>query len=156
MSQLKDIRGRYSHHSGKLKADAIFSKRGGTVKIADFYEELSVKLSDKVKQLENGLKNVSEMESSIKNGTVQVDEDLKKTVTEINTMIQHTCNYFTEIIDMIDDLGKYTMDTMNQYLNCLKQANKQFGRGKAKEIENVPKKKHKLFHRGSSADEDEE
>jgi hypothetical protein len=160
ISKLEEMEDRYLHH-GKINTDMIFSEKGGTIKIADFYNELSSKLSDKVKQLENGLKNINEIESSVSNGTLQVSEDLKKTVTEANTLVQHTCNYFMEIIDTIDDLGKYTVNTMTQYLNCLETANEQLSQMKSKVPSNeatpneTPKKRHTLFKKSESTDTEE-
>lgn len=160
ISKLKEMEDRYVHH-GKINTEAIFSDKGGTLKFSDFYNELASKLSDKVKQLENGLKNINEIESSISAGTLQVNEDLKKTIAEANTLVQHTCNYFMEIIDTIDDLGKYTVNTMTQYLNCLETANEQIGQIKSKSSsgneagEEPQKKRHTLFKKSESTDAEE-
>ena len=122
IKKLEEIEDRYVSH-GKLKTDAIFSEKGETIKVADFYQEFSSKLEAKVKQLENGLKSVSEIESSMSSEANEISEDMKKIITQANTLIQHTCNSFMEIIDTIDDLGKYTVNTMHKYLNCLEQTN---------------------------------
>ena len=62
-----------------------------------------------------------------------------------------------EIIHSIDDLGKYMMNTMKQYLNCLEQTSAQLS-SKAPKIsdngEKEPKKHHKLFgKRGANVEE---
>jgi hypothetical protein len=62
-----------------------------------------------------------------------------------------------EIIDTIDDLGKYMMNTMKQYLNCLEQTSTQIS-NKSNPVEsnkNEPKKHHKLFEK-NRIDEEEE
>lgn len=143
---------------GKLNLEMIFNSKSGAVKIADFYEELSSKLTDKTKKLEKGLEKITGLENAIKEGNVQVASDTEKSLAEINASIQHTCNAFLEMIDSIDDLGKYVMSTMETYLDCLEGTSAALGNTKGgssndnvdDEVDEPKEKKHhhKLLHFG--------
>ena len=145
--------------NGKLNSSIIFNSKSGAVKIADFYDELASKLTAKTKQIEKGLEKITGLEVSLKDGNVSIAEDTQKSLAELNTAAQHTCNAFLEMIESIDDLGKYITTSMNSYLGCLQQtsaclesAGKQKGGTVSKteeptSEEDEPKKKHrhKLF-----------
>lgn len=158
LSKMKSLEEKYIPN-GKLNSGIIFNSKSGAVKIADFYDELASKLAEKTKQIERGLEKITGLEVALKDGNVSVAEDTKKSLAELNTSIQHTCNAFLEMIDSIDDLGKYVTTSMNSYLGCLQQTNaclENMGKQKGGTVsktseptseEDLSKKKHrhKLF-----------
>lgn len=100
----------------------IYSKNASAVKISDFYTEFSEMLVEKTKSLEKGLNKITGLDNQLKAVSDKITEQTEKNLAELNKLMQHNCNAFIEIIDTLDDLGKYVMNTMNQYLNCLSTA----------------------------------
>ena len=157
LNKMKDIESNYIGDNGSLKMDMIFNAKSGAVKLADFYEELASKLTEKAKKLDKGLEKITGLENAVKEGNVSVASDTERALAELNNSIQHTCNAFLEMIDSIDDLGKYVMNTMTTYLGCLEQtAANMTGNAKGRNDDSVSeddngtqefktKKKHKLF-----------
>lgn len=129
LTKAKDLESRYLK-DGKLDLSAIFNKKSGAVKISEFYDELSSKLTEKAHVLEKGLNKLTELEGSIKEGNISITEDTQKTLSEINVALQHACNAFVEAIESIEDLGKYVMSTMETYLDCLKETSSSMVKGK--------------------------
>ena len=159
LNEIKQMESTYLD-DGKLNLGLIFNSKAGAVKVADFYEELASKLTDKTKKLEKGLDKITGLENAVKEGNISVTSETEKNLAELNNSIQHTCNAFLEMIDSVDDLGKYVMNTMNTYLGCLEQTASSLtghgGGGKApspnnesdddESVEAKPKKhKHRLF-----------
>jgi hypothetical protein len=165
LSQMKELENKYIPN-GKINNETIFSSKSSAVKVADFYGEISSRLQEKSKQIEKGLEKITGLEVSIKDGNVSVSPEVQKSLTELNASIQHTCNAFLELIDALDDLGKYVTTSMNSYLGCLEKTNdcmeqmlKNKG-GKApapnlneKEPKPEKKHKHKLFGKKELEDE---
>ena len=157
LNKMKDIESNYIGDNGSLKMDMIFNAKSGAVKLADFYEELASKLTEKAKKLDKGLEKITGLENAVKEGNISVASDTERALAELNNSIQHTCNAFLEMIDSIDDLGKYVMNTMTTYLGCLEQtAANMTGNAKGRNDDSMSeddngtqefktKKKHKLF-----------
>ena len=164
LSKIKQMEETYMP-DGKLNLGIIFNAKSGAVKIADFYEELASKLTEKTKKLEKGLEKITGLENAVKEGNISIASDTEKGLAELNTSVQHTCNAFVEMIDSIDDLGKYVMNTMETYLGCLEQTESALANGKGRddgemtsnhdEPEFKPKKKrHKLFGKKDLEEDD--
>lgn len=159
LDKCKDIEDTYIGSDGKLDASVIFNSHAGSVKLSDFYAEISSKLAEKAKMLERGLDELSKFDQSIKSGNLQVASDTQKTIAELNASIQHTCNAFVELINSIDDLGKYVIDTMHSYVNCLEATsailNKRSGLKAPEEvIERTRSKIGKFFNKEKTPNEE--
>jgi hypothetical protein len=159
--EMNKIEDRYVK-DGKLRSDMIFRAKSNAVKITDFYEELASKLTDKANGMKESLTKLSELDTALKEGTIELDSDIKKEMTELNQSIQHTANAFVEIMEALDELGKYVKNTMNTYLSTLQDASKDMtSRGKADpsahvEKDDGKKKHHKLFRRKMKTEEEDE
>lgn len=131
----------------QVNASVIYSKKGGGVTITTFYDEISSKLKERAGQLEEAMHNLDTLNKEIKSNKVQVSAKTEKRLVEIQKSMQHTANAFTELINSLDDLGAYVVDTMNTYVKCLNVGVAALEKMSKQKPGKEPKEKKGLFHK---------